>query len=176
MRKPWSTSFPSIFEEMDQEFREAEDMVNRLFRTALEANPSEIDRFPYYYGCQITAGPDGIPRIREFGNVRPSARGYTEQETVREPLVDSILDEKDNMLKIITEMPGVLKDNIKLNVTEDYVTIHAEKGDKKFHTVVPLNVKLDEKSAKATYTNGILELRIKVKEQLKPKGTEVKVE
>jgi HSP20 family molecular chaperone IbpA len=36
--------------------------------------------------------------------------------------------------------------------------------------------KLDDKSTKATYANGILELRIKTKGAGKAKGTEVKVE
>ncbi len=175
-RKPISASSRSIFEEMDREFREAEDMVNRLFRTVHETNLAEIDSFPYYYGYQVIVGSDGRPQIREFGNVRPSAKGLVEQGEVREPLVDTILDEKENLLKVTAEMPGISKEDIDVKVAENYVTIHAEKGGKKYHTDVPVNVKLYDSSAKATYTNGILELKIKLKEPLKPKGTAVKIE
>ena len=84
--------------------------------------------------------------------------------------------EKENVLAVTAEMPGVTKQDINVSISEDYVSIHAEKGDKKYHTDIPVSLALDEKSAKATYANGILELKIKLKEQPKPKATEVKVE
>jgi len=166
-----------IFEDMDKEFSEAEQMLNRMFRTVREMDPSEVaGTFPYYYGYQITVGPDGKPKVREFGNVKPTARGLVEQSGVREPMVDTKFDEKENALTITAEMPGVTKQDIKVNVAEDYVAIHAEKGEKKYQTTVPVNVQLDDTSAKATYANGILELKIKVKEPPKPKAREVKVD
>lgn len=166
-----------IFEDMDKEFSEAEQMLNRMFRTVREMDPSEVaGTFPYYYGYQITVGPDGKPKVREFGNVKPTARGLVEQSGVREPMVDTRFDEKENALTITAEMPGVTKQDIKVNVAEDYVSIHAEKGEKKYQTTVPVNVPLDDTSAKATYANGILELKIKVKEPPKPKAREVKVD
>jgi HSP20 family protein len=163
---------------MDREFTEAEDMLNRMFRTVRDIAPTTGTSadFPYYYGYQITVGPDGRPRIREFGNVKPAAKGLVEQSGVRQPLVDSVLDEKENIQKITAEMPGVNKEDIKLNVTDQYVTIHAEKGDKKYHADIPVSVDLDESSAKASYSNGILELKIRLKESSKPKGKAIKVE
>ena len=166
-----------IFEDVDKEFADAEEMLNRMFRTVRETKPSDIaGTFPYYYGYQITVGPDGKPKVREFGNVRPSARGLVEQTGIREPLVDSKLEEKDNTLTITAEMPGVTKQDIKVKISEGYVTIHAEKGEKKYHTDIPVDIQLDEKSAKATYSNGILELKLKLKAPPKPKETEVQVE
>jgi HSP20 family protein len=49
-----------IFDEMDKEFSEAEDMLTRMFRTVRESGraPQFSQRFPYYYGYQITVGPD----------------------------------------------------------------------------------------------------------------------
>jgi len=73
-------------------------------------------------------------------------------------------------------MPGINKEDIKLNVTDQYVTIHAERGDKKYHADIPVSVDLDESSAKASYTNGILELKIKPKETPKAKGKAIKIE
>ncbi len=174
-RDPWNYNFGSrIFEEMDKEFAEAEEMLNRVFRTAHE-RPESVNG-PYFYGYQITVGPDGKPHVREFGNVKPTAKGLVEQSGLREPLVDTTVDEKENRLIITAEMPGVTKQDIKVSITENSVTIHAEKGDKKYHTEIPSNTELDDKSAKATYANGILELKIKMKEPAKPKATEVKVE
>jgi HSP20 family protein len=178
MWRDWDIGFGRrLFEDIDKEFSEAEEMLNRMFRTVREMNPSKnAGTFPYYYGYQITVGPDGKPHVREFGNVRPSARGLVEQSGVREPLVDTALDEKENTLTITAEMPGVTKQDIRVNISEDHVSIRAEKGEKKYHTDIPVNVALDDGSAKATYANGILELKIKLKEPPKPKAREVKVE
>lgn len=169
----------SLFEEMDREFAEAEDMLSRMFRTVRDIVPSASSTsadLPYYYGYQITVGPDGRPRIKEFGNVKPAAKGLVEQSGVRQPLVDNVLDKKENTLTITAEMPGVNKEDIKLNVTDQYVTIHAERGDKKYHADIPVSVDLEESSAKAAYSNGILELKIRLKEASKAKGKTIKVE
>jgi HSP20 family protein len=179
MWRDWDFGFGRrLFEDIDREFQDAEEMLNRMFRTVREMKPSDISStFPYYYGYQITVGPDGRPRVvREFGNVRPSARGLIEQTGVREPLIDTKLEEKDDTLTITAEMPGVTKQDIKVKVLEGHVSIHAEKGEKKYHTDIPVDVELDDKSAKATYSNGILELKIKLKAPPKPKETEVQVE
>jgi HSP20 family protein len=183
----WNDSYPFSFWRMrpsrilegmmDKEFTEADDMLNRVFRTLRETNPSDLtNNTPYYYGYQVTIGPDGKPHVREFGNIRPSAKGLIEQTGVRAPLVDTTVDEKQNMLRVTTEIPGVNKEDIKVNVSDKYVTIHAEKGDKKYHTDVPVDVDLDASSAKASYANGILDLNIKLKHAAKEKAKEIKVE
>ena len=176
-RDPWRYTL-RIFEDADREFAEAEEMLNRMFRTVKEGSTSgaATSQLPYYYGYQINVGPDGKPHIREFGNVKPAARGLIEQSGVREPLVDTSVDEKNNQLTITAEMPGVSKEDIKVNISDTYITIQAEKGDKKYHTDVPINLALEDVSAKAAYSNGILELKIKLKQAPKPKGKEVKVE
>ena len=173
-RNPWEYT-NRIFEELDKEFTDAEQMLSRLFRTVREPNRT-FDTFPYYYGYQITVGPDGRPRIREFGNAKPASRGLMQQSSVREPLVDTAFDEKDNTLTITAELPGITKQDIKLQIAEGLITIHAEKGDKKYHTEVPVSDKIDLDSAKATYTNGILELKLNSKRSSKPKPKEITVE
>ncbi len=173
-RNPWEHG-NKIFEEIDREFSDAEQMLNRLFRTIREPNPT-FEKFPYYYGYQITVGPDGRPRIREFGNAKPASRGLMQQSAVRQPLVDTSFDEKDNSFTITAELPGITKQDIKLEISQGIVTIHAEKGDKRYHTEVPVDEELDADTAKATYTNGILELKINSKKIPKAKAKEIKVE
>ena len=176
----WSPKFGHSIFDVDKEFAVAEDMVNRMFKTVREIGPSTTTiataaDYPYYYGYQLTMGPDGKPKIREFGNVRPTARGLVEQTRVRQPLVDTVLNEKENTLTITAEMPGIDKENIQVNLAGQYVSIHAEKGDKKYHADIPVNAEVGN-SIKAVYTNGILELKIKLKEASKPKGKAIKVE
>ncbi len=165
-----------IFEQIDKEFSEAEDMLNRMFRTVRESGPTASETFPYYYGYQITVGPEGKPHIREFGNVRPSTKGLIEQSTVRQPLVDTTFNEKENTMVITAEMPGITKEDVKVSMEEGLVTIHAEKGNKKYHTELPVDKELDADSTKASYINGILELKIQFKKPLKSKSKEIKVE
>ena len=174
----WGIRPSRLLESIDKEFAEAEDMLNRMFKTVREINPLDLasSNTPYYYGYQITVGPDGKPHVREFGNVRPSAKGLIEQAGVRAPLVDTAVDQKQNTLRVTAEMPGVNKEDIKVNVSGKYVTVHAERGDKKYHTDIPVDVELDDSSAKATYTNGILELNIKLKQAPKEKAKEIKVD
>jgi HSP20 family protein len=66
-----------IFNDINREFAEAEDMLNRMFRTVREIGPTKAvtAEYPYYYGYQLTIGPDGKPKTQEFGNVRPAAKG-----------------------------------------------------------------------------------------------------
>ena len=167
-----------IFEEMDKEFSEAESFLNRIYKSANENGTGLVfsQSTPYYYGYTIAVGPDGIPHVKEFGNLKPSQKSLVQRGDVRKPLVDSILDEKENTLIITAEMPGITKQDIKVSVGNGLVTIQANKGDKKYNTELPVNYELDEDSAKASYTNGILELKIKVKKPSKPSAKDIKID
>ncbi|HKR73686.1 MAG TPA: archaeal heat shock protein Hsp20 [Candidatus Nitrosocosmicus sp.] len=175
-------SFRNFFDEMDREFAQAGEMMSRVFNTARGISPTNIDAFrqastfPYYYGYQITVGPDGKPHVREFGNVKPGSRGLVEQSNERQPLVDTAVDEKNNCLVITAEMPGLSKENIKVTTAENLIAIHGERGQKKYHTEIPLNVEIDDSSTKASYSNGILELKLQLKKKTKPNGKEIKIE
>ncbi len=128
---------------------------------------------PYYYGYEMTVGPDGKPHVREWGNAKPTT-ALTESG-VREPFVDETINEKDRILKLVTEMPGIEKSDIKVSVADDTVSISAEHGDRKYSTKIPLKYKVDENSAKAKYTNGVLELTFSLAKE-EPKGKVVSVE
>jgi|SRR4029078_11144728 len=165
-----------FFEQIEREFSEAEEMMNRVFKTVRESGATASETLPYYYGYQITIGPEGRPHIREFGNVRPSTRGLVDESTVRQPLVDTSINEKDNVMIITAEMPGITKEDAKVTIGEGLVTIHAEKGTKKYHTELPIDKELDADSTKASYINGILELRIQLKKSVKSKSKEIKID
>jgi len=127
---------------------------------------------PYYYGYTMTVGPDGKPVVNEYGNV---IQGQLPTSDTREPIVDTIVDEKEKVVKLIAEMPGVEKTDVKIVVENNIVDISAEHDKKKYHVKVPLQHKVDENSAKASYKNGILQLVFKIVEE-KPKGKTVEVE
>lgn len=175
----WNNSWElrdRFFEQIEKEFSEAEDMLNRMFKAVAESGADGTHTKPYFYGYQVTVGADGKPNIREFGNVRPSQKGLIEQNEVREPLVDTSINEKENTMIITAEMPGITKEDVKVTMEEGLVKINAEKGNKKYHTELPVDKELDEDTTKASYINGVLELRIQFKKPLKPKSKDIKVE
>lgn len=168
--------FTRVFDEIERQFAELDDMIDSMFRTAPTQHSGNITvEGPYYYGFAMTVGPDGKPSFREFGNVRPTGRGLVEIGS-REPSVDTVLDEKGGTFRLIAEMPGIEKKDIKVEATEASVSISAGNNDRKYSTEVPLNHEVDPDSAKVKYTNGVLEVIFRLKKPLKAKGVDVKVE
>ena len=158
--------FNKIFRKMSNSFFNADDILEEFKTKGTNVGP-------YYYGYTMTVGPDGKPVVQEYGNVKPE---LLPPSNTREPIVDTIFDEKEKLVKLIAEMPGVEKSDVKVLVQDKTVDISAEHGEKKYHVNVPIQYKVDENSAKAMYTNGILELVFKLAKDEKPKGKTVEVE
>lgn len=160
--------FDGFFQRMLQPFKELDDVWNEM------RNSANIQTFgPYYYGYSVTVGPDGKPVVKEYGNVRS---GLLPTAETREPLVDVMVDDKEKLLKLVAEMPGVEKSDIKIEVVGRTVNIDAEHGERKYHSKTPIKQRVDENSVKATYANGILEVKFALKEEDRPKGKKVEVE
>ncbi|AWR96622.1 Hsp20 family protein [Acidianus sulfidivorans JP7] len=158
--------FDDMIREIEEEF---ENMEKEFFKNA---GKGDVKTFgPYVYGFSVTIGPDGKPVVEEFGNVKRLGNKPIISEE-REPLVDVI--EKGDEVRVIAEVPGVDKNNIKVKVNGVKLTISAQEGDKKFYKEVELPAEVDENSAKANYKNGVLEIIFKKKET--NTGKEIKVE
>ncbi len=160
--------FDNLFQTMMRPFKGLDKIWNDMI------NSENAETFgPYYYGYSLTVGPDGKPVVKEYGNVQP---GLLQKSETREPFVDVIVDNKEKVLKIVAEMPGVEKKDIKIEVVGRVVNLDANNGDKKYQTKIPIKQKVDEDSVKATYSNGILEVKFKLKEEDRPQGRTVQVE
>ena len=162
----FDSEFDRIFKRMSNSFFNIDDIFE-------EFKGDGSDSGPYYYGYTMTVGPDGKPVVKEYGNVKP---GLLPTSDTREPLVDIIVDEKEKVVKLIAEMPGVEKTDVKIVVENKIVDLSAEHDKKKYHVKVPLQHKVDENSAKASYKNGVLQIVFKLVEEEKPKGKKVEVE
>jgi len=158
--------FNRIFQKMSSSFFNTDDIFEEFKTKGANAGP-------YFYGYTMTVGPDGKPVVKEYGNVKPELLPASNS---REPLVDTIVDEKENLVKLIAEIPGVEKSDVKIVVQDKSVNISAEHGEKKYQVNVPIQHKVDENSAKASYKNGILELVFKLAKDEKPKSKTVEVE
>jgi len=158
--------FNRIFKKMSNSFFNIDDIFEE-FKT------KGSSQGPYYYGYTMTVGPDGKPIVKEYGNAKPE---LVSAPNTREPIVDTIVDEKEKLVKLVAEMPGVDKSDLKVVVQDKSVNLSAEHGEKKYQVNVPIQYKVEESSAKASYKNGILELIFKLAEDEKPKSTTVEVE
>lgn len=158
--------FNRIFKKMSSSFFDIDDIAEEF-----KGKGSNFS--PFYYGYTMTVGPNGKPVVKEYGNVKPELLPSSD---TREPVVDVIVDEKEKLVKLVAEIPGVEKTDVKILVQDKFVDISAEHGEKKYHVKVPIKHKVDENSAKASYKNGILELVFKLIEDEKPKGKKVEVE
>ncbi|MEM2918732.1 MAG: archaeal heat shock protein Hsp20 [Candidatus Altiarchaeota archaeon] len=176
----WDEDFFSddFFRDLEDEFREMEENITRIFneaRKAAQKKPGEGG--PFVYGFSMRIGPDGKPHVEEFGNI-PELKAGTErlELTHREPLTDII--EKDKEILVVAEIPGVEKNEINLDVTDDALTISVNTERRKYHKELKLPYKVKTDSAKATYKNGILEVKLEKIEEKKPekKGVKIKVE
>ena len=92
----------------------------------------------------------------------------------REPMVD--VTETDKEVKVVVEMPGVSKEDIKINAYENKVQVSSEGSKRKYHEVIEIPNDADIETASSNYSNGILEIIFKKKAEGKPKGKNITVD
>ena len=190
-----------VFRDFEDRYREIDTMFN-VFNDISNNGPKELVREyetqegvkvrevgPIVYGYSMTIGPDGKPQVREFGNVR--SLGYTgsnakkigqnigkssQISAEREPLVD--VNTTDTEVIVVVEMPGIKKEDIKINTYDSRLEINTSKDAKrKYYKNIELPEQAEIETAKSVYNNGVLEVTFNVKKkEIKPKGKEIKIE
>ncbi len=122
---------------------------------------------------------------REF----PAPRRAREITRVFAPAVD--MYEKKDEIVIKAELPGMNRDDISIELTEDAITLSgeitreeeakeadyycAERTYGKFSRTIDLLVKVNIEKAEATYKDGILEIRLPKAEEAKRREIKLKV-
>ena len=154
--------------DMFDEFRRLEETMNRMFE--------EIWGIPVNRSLLLPGERTLLPTIS----------GPIERH--RKPFIDVV--ETDKEVVATVEMPGLNKGDIKINLTEDRLEISAEteqdeeKKEKgyiykerrsgSYYRSISLPSSIDSDNAKASYNNGVLEIRMP-KTEIKKK-TPLKVE
>ena len=175
-----------FFGDIDRIFREMEERIEEEFKDFTKKVPkdyikerklpdgSTVKEFgPFVYGYSLKIGPDGKPEIREFGNIKKSLKGPEVKEE-REPLVDVV--ETNSEIRVVVELPGVEKTDIKLHGTEESLEISVDTLQYKYYKEVTLPVKVRVKEAKSSYKNGVLEVILpKAEAPEKPKGEQIDI-
>jgi HSP20 family protein len=188
--------FPDIFSGFDEMRKEMERGFENAFKNIQDQAPKDLvkeyqtpgggkvrEYGPFIYGYSMTVGPDGKPKVKEFGNVKSAFNTGTRADFLTKPLISSEREPladvttTDNEVKIAVEMPGVSKENIKINVYDNSLEVTTTgTEERKYHEVIQIPPETDIETATSTYKNGILEVVFKKKEQSKPKGRQINIE
>ena len=189
-RALWPFNRGLIFGDFEDYFREMEDLLTREFGELVDRVPEELVRErtlasgtkvkewgPFVYGYSMTLGPDGKPQIREFGNIRPETRmgrPSLEIKEKREPLADVITF--SHKVQIVIELPVVEKKDIKLKGADDSLVVSVETSQRKYFKKILIPTRVDLKTAKSSYKNGVLEVTIQRTKEEKSEGETLKIE
>ncbi len=117
----------------------------------------------------------------------PGERGEVVPAESRQPFIDVI--ETDKEVLATAEMPGLEKQDIKINLTEDRLEIsaetkHEEKKEEKgylyrerrsgsYYRAISLPSSVDPDNSKASYKNGVLEIKMPKTEIKKKKPLKI---
>lgn len=151
----FSDPFDEMLKKLEEEMPEA---YRGIIREA-ETPDGKIRRYgPFIYGFAYTKEPGKEPELKEFGNIRSTNQALAPcPHGEREPLVD-VIDQNDS-IEVVAELPGVDKGDIKLHATEDALEIKT-KGEVVFYKKVAFETPVKPETAKATYRNGVLSVRL----------------
>ena len=186
-RKRRTPTKEPFFGDIDDMFREMEKMMDEEIKNFTEKVPKEYikerklpdgstvkELGPFVYGYSMKIGPNGKPEIQEFGNIKKNPKGAPQVREEREPLVDIV--ETNGEVRVVAELPGVEKSDIKLHGTEDSLEISVDTPQYKYYKEVNLPVKIKVKEASSSYKNGVLEVVLPKVEYLnKPKGEPIDI-
>jgi len=175
-----SKEFQKMVKEVFKQFsrnlpKEYRDLKPEEIMKEFMKNPAKFGiKGPIMYGFNMGFGPDGKPIMNSFGNLeKEPISGERIVRKTREPLVE--INEEEDQIVLIAEMPGVNKDDIELNATNRSITISTQKivSGRSYFKEIDLPAAINQDYAKARYTNGILEVRLK---KIKEKGKSIDIE
>jgi HSP20 family protein len=186
-KKRRNPSKDPFFSDIDNMFKEMEKMMEDEFKDFSQKVPKEYvkerkmpdgstakELGPFVYGYSMKIGPDGKPEIQEFGNLKKGLKGAPQVKEEREPLVDIV--DTNTEIRVVVELPGVEKSDIKLHGTDKSLTISVDKPESKYYKDVALPAKVKIKEASSSYKNGVLEVVLpKAEVESKPKGEPIDI-
>jgi Molecular chaperone (small heat shock protein) len=94
--------------------------------------------------------------------------------TERQPL--SEVSTTDKEVKVAVELPGVSKEQIKIDANDSQVDIKTEDPKRKYHETIDLPAEVDINSVKSTFINGLLEITFNKKSKDKAKSKSIRID
>ncbi len=164
-RSPFGDIFG--FSNLDKEFERMKKLADEMLKKGLS---KDMGKDPFVYGFSVKTGPDGKPKVQEFGNAKDYFKHGDEGKSEWTPLTD--VQETDDEVLVTVDVPGVKKEEINLNVRDRTMTIDVQ-GKRKYKTTVELPSTVNPNEADASYNNGILEVKLKKEEKEKGQSIEI---
>ncbi|MBI2833983.1 MAG: Hsp20/alpha crystallin family protein [Acidobacteria bacterium] len=115
-------------------------------------------RAVYGFTVKVGLGEKGL-KVEPFGNVRKDEHsGQVVVRPIREPMSD-VFDEPDHIL-IVAEVPGIMQEDVRLELHEDILTLAAERGDTRYRKEVLLPRSVSPDKMSFSCRNGILNVKL----------------
>lgn len=147
------------FNDIQEELERLGDLIDETIQKAFETSSEKaLVHRTRAQGFSMKIGLDGKLRIREFNNHKPQQKEPEISEGA-EPLVDLI--EEAETIVVLASLPGVKKDAIDLRVTENRLRFSVDTPTLECYKELRLPARVDPKSARASYKNGVLEVKLK---------------
>jgi HSP20 family molecular chaperone IbpA len=102
------------------------------------------------------------PRIKKHAHpyIYRIPKNYRERkEREPEPLID-VLEEKDEVI-VVAEFVGFNRENLRIHVKNQRLTLSAETPDRKYYKSLNLPIGVIPNSIRTAYKNGVLEIRLR---------------
>jgi len=144
--------------EIFEEFERIQRLMDDMFKAFEVPRRRQRGYGSYAYGFSISFKPDGkltVRKLRDIEGGHADSWLYGEWE----PLIDVL--EGDGKVTVIAETLGVRKEEISLSATEDHLTISISNPQLNCRKEIPLPAKVDPRSTRATYKNGVLVISLK---------------
>ena len=146
-----------MLDELDEYFESFQNDMEEAVKNSILGVEKSVR--PFIAGFSFNLSPEGKPSVQVFGNSPISGDGF------RSPINEQVLDEKNGLLRVLLEMPGVEKQDIKVEATEDTAVITAENEGRKYRAELRLKMGVKPDSGKAEYKNGVLEISFSLKDK-----------
>ena len=146
-----------MLDELDKYFEDFEKDIEEAVKNSIFA-PNKSSK-PFIAGFSFNLGPEGKPSVQVFGDNPVHRDGF------RSPINEQVVDSKNGLLRLLLEMPGVEKGDIRVDATEETAVITAENQDRKYRAELDLRAAVKPDSGKAEYKNGMLEISFSLKDK-----------
>lgn len=147
---PWSDFF--------KELKRFEDATEEIVRQAVNASYKR-KRVQEPHDLSITTESDEETLSSEYYDM--CQKHYDQFPEDQEPLID-VFEEKEEVV-IVTNIPGVEKDDIELKVTRGRLIILVKNFKRKYNKELKIPTKIDNRSIRSSYKNGVLEVHLRKK-------------
>jgi HSP20 family protein len=148
-----------VIDELMREINEMLRAVNRQLEDIMKEvkeRAARVEERPMVFGFTFGVR-DNRPELKTFGDL--FAKGQ-----YRVPVYEQVLDEGRGELSVIIELPGIEKKDIRLEASSERLRLEAETGERKYRADIGLRREVRPETARASFLNGVLEVKFRVKE------------